>query len=172
MKPLVDATLGLGFLLDAVSRLHRKRLNLALGRLGFTNAQSILLLFLAAHDEGLTQTDIARVLTLSKAAIVQLVDRLEASGHLRRNAASEDRRLKRIALTARGRKAVVEIQATVHLSESSIFPSDLHEERASIETFLRRIRLRLLAAPNMARCRGQGSDAPLGQGLTPGVDDR
>jgi MarR family transcriptional regulator, transcriptional regulator for hemolysin len=150
VKPIVDETLGLSFLLAAVSRLHIKRLNLALGRLGFTNAQSTLLLFLAANDEGVTQTDIAGVLTLSKAAIVQLVDRLEASGHLRRNAASGDRRLKRLALTARGRKAVVEIQATVHLSESSIFPNDLHEERASMETFLRRIRLRLIAAPNVA----------------------
>lgn len=65
---------------------------------------------LACRDGGLTSSELAATLAVSKQAAAKLVDGMVAADLLRRGAASGDRRAKPLALTRRGRRllAVVE----------------------------------------------------------------
>ncbi len=81
-----------------------------------------------AGDEGIRMKDLADRVLLSKAGLTSLVDRLEHRGLLARRPGVEDRRVKRIVLTPRGRdlfgdaahvhNATVERWFHQHLEES------------------------------------------------------
>jgi DNA-binding MarR family transcriptional regulator len=90
--------LRLGFLIHDVSRLRRMMLDRALTPLGITRSQWWVLAFIARQD-GLSQTELAAQLDVSKVGLGTLLDRLQQSGFIVRRAHSTDRRVKRIFLT-------------------------------------------------------------------------
>ena len=85
---------------------------------GLTPAQHQLLLAVRGHpgDEAPTIGDLAEHLLLRHHGAVQLVDRAEAAGWVRRNRDLDDHRVVRVALTRRGEHAL-ESLAAVHLEE-------------------------------------------------------
>jgi DNA-binding MarR family transcriptional regulator len=71
--------------------------------LGVTRSQWWVLAHLSrARGEPMSQVELARLLDIGKAALGGLVDRLERAGYVTRLASPEDRRVRQVALTARG----------------------------------------------------------------------
>ena len=83
---------------------------------GLTPAQHQLLLAVRGHDGDPTIGDVAEHLLLRHHSAVELVDRAERAGHLRRRADSDDRRVVHLELTADGERRLADLSAA-HLAE-------------------------------------------------------
>lgn len=93
-----DWDLRLGYLIHDVSRLRRMMFDRALAPLGITRSQWWVLAFVSRRN-GSPQTELANELDLGKVALGGLIDRLETSGFVMRQADPVDRRVKRVYLT-------------------------------------------------------------------------
>jgi DNA-binding MarR family transcriptional regulator len=94
--------LRLGYLIHDVSRLRRMMFDRALAPLGITRSQWWVLAFISRKD-GLPQTQLANELDVGKVAVGALIDRLESSGFVVRQADPVDRRVKRVYVTKQAR---------------------------------------------------------------------
>ncbi|WP_201781278.1 MarR family winged helix-turn-helix transcriptional regulator [Sphingomonas sp. Leaf357] len=100
-----------GFLVHDVSRLRRTLFDQEMKPLGVTRSQWSALAALSRHpDQGVTQVDLARLLEVGKVTIGGLIDRLEASGLIRRVPDKIDRRVKRVFITDKGYDVIEEMQ--------------------------------------------------------------
>lgn len=95
---VVGRVIGAAHLLEA-------RLEAALGDVGLSIAKAGALKILADAGDPLTLGELAERNSCVRSNITQLVDRLEKDGLVRRVNDPADRRLRRAALTAAGRKA-------------------------------------------------------------------
>ncbi|MDH6280867.1 MarR family winged helix-turn-helix transcriptional regulator [Prescottella agglutinans] len=100
---------------------------------GLTTARTRALLCVLENPP-MTQRDMAKVLRCSTRQVTALVDALEQSGHLRREAHPTDRRAHIVALTDRGRSDAGHIQ---HLREQAA--QDLFDgvPAADLDAFVR-----------------------------------
>ncbi len=94
--------LRLGYLIHDVSRLRRMIFDRALAPLGITRSQWWVLAFISRKD-GLPQTQLANELDVGKVGVGALIDRLESSGFVSRQADPVDRRVKRVFVTKQAR---------------------------------------------------------------------
>src|SRR6201998_4822181 len=97
-----DWDLRLGYLIHDVSRLRRMMFDRDLAPLGITRSQWWVLAFISRKD-GLPQTQLANELDVGKVAVGALIERLETSGFVVRQADPVDRRVKRVYLTKQAR---------------------------------------------------------------------
>src|SRR6202048_1192332 len=97
-----DWDLRLAYLIHDVSRLRRMMFDRALAPLGITRSQWWVLAFISRKD-GLPQTQLANELDVGKVAVGALIDRLESSGFVIRQADPVDRRVKRVYVTKQAR---------------------------------------------------------------------
>jgi DNA-binding MarR family transcriptional regulator len=77
--------------------------------------------------EGVTMSDLSRMLLVSNGNATAVVDRLEGDGHVRRTPSEVDRRTVHVALTPEGLKAF-EAMAEGHEAEVARLFADLSEE--------------------------------------------
>lgn len=85
---------------------------------GLTGAQYQLLLAIRGHGDAPSVGDVAQDLLLRHHSAVELVDRAERAGLVRRVADASDQRVVRLALTATGEASLAEL-AAAHLEELS-----------------------------------------------------
>ncbi|MWV29292.1 MarR family transcriptional regulator [Erythrobacter sp. GH3-10] len=112
--------LRIGFLVHDVSRMRRTLFDQEVKQLGITRAQWWALANLSRHEqEGMIQSDLARLLDVGKVTVGGLIDRLEDSGHVVRQADEHDRRIKRIFITELGDE-VIERMAEVGRKLNSV----------------------------------------------------
>ena len=90
------------FLISDVARLLRTHADQRARAFGMTRAQWAVLARLESN-EGLKQSELAEMLDLQPITLTRLVDRLCASGLIERRADANDRRVKRLYLTAQAR---------------------------------------------------------------------
>src|ERR1700756_5528981 len=102
MVDQLDWDLRLGYLIHDVSRLRRMMFDRALAPLGITRSQWWVFAFISRKD-GLPQTQLANELDVGKVAVGALIDRLESSGFVIRQADPVDRRVKRVYVTKQAR---------------------------------------------------------------------
>jgi len=142
-----DWAIRLGFYIHDTSRLRRIVYDAAFRPLGVTRSQAWVIAYLSRAD-GMPQSELAAQLDLGKVALGGLVDRLEATGLVARRADSVDRRVKRVFLTAEGRKVVQKLRrVTVPTNEEILRGIDPAEVRAAART-LRRIKANLVRMVN------------------------
>src|ERR1700741_5575995 len=98
MVDQTDWDLRLGYLIHDVSRLRRMMFDRALAPLGITRSQWRVLAFISRKD-GLPQVQLANELDVGKVAVGALIDRLESSGLVIRQADAVDRRGDRLSLS-------------------------------------------------------------------------
>jgi DNA-binding MarR family transcriptional regulator len=92
---------------------------------GLTGAQHQLLLAVQGHGGGAPSIgDVADHLLLRHHSAVELVDRAEAAGLVRRVVDAGDHRIVRLALTAKGRNRLASLAAT-HLDELTRLAAEL-----------------------------------------------
>ena len=133
----------LGFLMHDVSRLRRTVFDDFMKPLNITRSQWWVLAYLSRHD-GMIQSDLASVLELGKAALGSLIDRLEASGLVRRGADEEDRRAKRVFLSPAGTQLIKEMRVRSHEMSERILEGLDSDARHTLAEMLGRVKHNLL----------------------------
>ncbi|WP_221886068.1 MarR family winged helix-turn-helix transcriptional regulator [Marinobacter sp. NP-6] len=133
----------LGFLMHDVSRLRRTVFDNFMRPLGVTRSQWWVLAYLSRHD-GMVQSDLANLLELGKAALGGLVDRLEASELIVRRPDVEDRRVKRVFLTSKGKQVVKEMAAMSHDMSERVLDGIDHEQRVQLCELLEAVKRNLV----------------------------
>jgi MarR family transcriptional regulator for hemolysin len=101
MRPLSPRR-EIGFLISDVARLLRTYVDQQARKLGMTRAQWVVLARLE-RSEGLKQSELAEMLDIQPITLTRLVDRLCDNGMIERRACPNDRRAKRLFLTAQAR---------------------------------------------------------------------
>lgn len=114
-----DWELRLGFLIHDVSRLRRSAFDRSLKPLNVTRSQWWVLAYLSRED-GMTQSQLAEELDLGKVAVGGLIDRLEKSGLVRREADATDRRVNRVFLEAKSKQLVTKMRKVSHRMNETI----------------------------------------------------
>src|SRR3981081_1362604 len=94
-----EALLGL----VRTSSLMQKLSDRFFSQFGLTDVQFNILMILKEHrKEGLSQQELSEHLIVTKSNVVGLIDRLERSGYVKREAHPSDRRFNQIVLTRKG----------------------------------------------------------------------
>jgi MarR family transcriptional regulator for hemolysin len=109
----------------------RREIDLRMRCFGLTDATWRPLLHLGRLGDGVRQTDLAAALDIEGPSLVRLLDVLERNGLLQRSEDAEDRRSKRVSMTAEGRALrhrLVEVQEEV---AAGLLRHVTEEERAS-----------------------------------------
>jgi DNA-binding MarR family transcriptional regulator len=109
----IDWELRLGYLMHDVSRLRRSAFDRSLKPMNVTRSQWWVLAYLSRQD-GMTQSKLAEELDLGKVAIGGLIDRLEKSDLVRREADSEDRRVNRVFLQPQSKSLINKMRKMNH----------------------------------------------------------
>src|SRR5258705_4184032 len=104
-----DWELRLGFLIHDVSRLRRSAFDRCLKPLNVTRSQWWVLAYLSRED-GMTQSQLAEELDLGKVAVGGLIDRLEKTGLVRRDADATDPRVNRGFLQPNSKQLITRIR--------------------------------------------------------------
>ncbi len=140
----IDWELRLGYLIHDVSRLRRSAFDRCMKPLNVTRSQWWVLAYLSRED-GMTQSQLAEELDIGKVAIGGLIDRLEKSGYLRRDADAADRRVNRVFLEPAGKQLVTRMRKVNHKLNAQIL-AGLDDERLEMTaTVLIAIKSNLLA---------------------------
>ncbi len=95
---------ALGRLVIGASRSWRRVIDRELAPMGLSEAVALPLLTLLRSRTPLRQCDIARALHLERPALVRIMDLLVKSGLVQRQPDPRDKRSRKLALTARGRR--------------------------------------------------------------------
>ena len=115
----VDWELRLGFLIHDVSRLRRSAFDRCLKPLNVTRSQWWVLAYLSRED-GMTQSQLAEELDIGKVAVGGLIDRLEKSGLVRRDADAGDRRVNRVFLEPKSKQLIARMRKISHQMNEQI----------------------------------------------------
>jgi len=142
-----DWAIRLGFCIHDTSRLRRVIFDAALKPAGVTRSQAWVLAYLSRAD-GMAQSDLAGQLDLGKVALGGLIDRLEASELVERRPDIGDRRVKRIFLTAAGRRVVNKMRKISATTNAEILSGVEPEDVRAAATTLRAIKRNMLRMVN------------------------
>ena len=115
----IDWELRLGFLIHDVSRLRRSASDRSLKHLNVTRSQWWVLAHLSRQD-GMTQSELAEELDLGKVAVGGLIDRLEKSALVRREADAGDRRVNRVFLEPKSKQLIARMRKVNHRLNAQI----------------------------------------------------
>ena len=126
----IDWELRLGYLIHDVSRLRRSAFDRCMKPLNVTRSQWWVLAYLSRED-GMTQSRLAEELDIGKVAIGGLIDRLEKSGFLRREADAADRRVNRVFLEPKGKQLVTGMRKINHRMNAKIL-SGLGDDKLEV----------------------------------------
>jgi MarR family transcriptional regulator for hemolysin len=107
MRPIYN----LGRQVGLLARLWRTELDNRLRPLGLSQARWLLLVHLSDAPDGLAQLDLAVRAGVSGPTLVRQIDQLEEAGLVERKEDPNDRRVKRVTLTAAGVARFQEVDA-------------------------------------------------------------
>lgn len=102
-----------GVAIGDVSRAWRDKLAQRLKPLGLSQSKWTALLYLSRVPGGMTQSDLARMLSIEAPTLTRLVKQLEQAGWVTRRSPPEDARRKMVHLTAKAKRVVVRINAAI-----------------------------------------------------------
>jgi MarR family transcriptional regulator for hemolysin len=134
----------IGFALADVTRLMRTMFDARMRELGLNGSTWRLLAYLYRED-GQTQAQLARLLEVSRAAVGQMIDRLEESGHVERRDDPGDRRSWRVHLSARIHAEIPVLIEKVRAIEIECFAGLTEAEIAQLNELVSRQRDHLIA---------------------------
>ncbi|HLZ72583.1 MAG TPA: MarR family transcriptional regulator [Dehalococcoidia bacterium] len=129
-----------------IGRLHRRmrhRLDHRLERFGLTGVQWTVLAHLG-NEDGLSQTELQRLLAIEAATLTHIVQRLERDGFIRRSCDPEDRRRQRVWLSDKSRELLPALAAEVAEHRAFVQRGLDEHEIATLSALLRRLEENLL----------------------------
>lgn len=134
----------LGFALADVTRLLRTIYDARLSGRGLSGASWRVLAYLYRED-GLTQTKLADLLEVSRPAIGQMIDRLEAGGFVERRSDPRDRRSWVVFLSQQSHAKVEEFLVASRAIETECFETFSEKDLALMADLVNRLRDHLIA---------------------------
>ena len=138
-----------GFLMHDVSRLMRKSFDRRASAIGLTRSQWRVLAHLS-RNEGVKQAGLAEILEIKPITLARLLDRLGANGWVERRSDPNDKRARRLFLTAKARPILVELrEVALSVREEALSGFDAAEQDRLIDQ-LRAVKENLLAADETA----------------------
>lgn len=133
----------LGFLMHDVSRLRRKVFDEVMKPQGITRSQWWVIAHLSRHD-GMSQSELAERLDLGRAALGDLIERLENMALVRRAADAQDRRAKLVFLTPEGSAMVEQMRTQSDEMSELILQGLSQQQRHELAEMLTLIKTNLL----------------------------
>lgn len=113
---------------------------------GLTDSQFNLLMLLkyqSDEDVGLTQTELGSMLLVNRSNVTGLIDRLEHSGWVERSGQANDRRVKRIRLTKKGRQKLESAEEVYYRRVTEIMGALSEKEQKQLTRLLEKVRERI-----------------------------
>jgi MarR family transcriptional regulator for hemolysin len=138
----------LGFRVMILARRWRQELDAELETYGLSHATWRPLLKLSCAGAPLRQHELADLLQVGDPELVRLIDNLERKRLVVRREARDDRRSKRIELTASGRRLADQVEAIIEAFERRIVQGISSADRARCHDVLARIEQRLDELPD------------------------
>lgn len=139
---LVETRLaGLGFAIAEATRLMRGAFDRRMRVAGLRGSSWRVLAYLYRQD-GLSQTELAQLLELTRAGVGQILDQLEASGHIERRDDKSDARRRRVFLSARMRAEVGPLLNIVREFEDELSVAFSDDEIEALRGLVDRLRER------------------------------
>lgn len=135
---------SLGFLLNDIARLMRKRFDVRARRIGVTRAQWHTLSILK-RNEGCNQGMLADLLEVEPITVGRMIDRLEDAGLVERRRDPADRRVWRIHLTEKAQPVLIELRAIADTMIDEVMDGVDPEDRIRMHAALKALRTNLLA---------------------------
>ncbi|HWW45297.1 MAG TPA: MarR family transcriptional regulator [Acidimicrobiia bacterium] len=129
----------LGRQLAMTGRVVQDRFDRHLGRHGSSLAVWVVLRS-AAHEEGLSQRELARRVRVEAPTLVRHLDRMERDGLVVRRRDTRDRRVVRVCLTDTGRARHAELRAVAADVDGQLRSLLTADEARTLERLLQRIR--------------------------------
>ena len=99
----------------------------------------ILELLMKAYPDPMNHSDLAKALFVSKPNITSVVDRLQASGLVRRMQSREDKRISTITITGRGRKTYESASPVFQLFKRRCFITLKRKEKETLIALLEKL---------------------------------
>ena len=134
---------SLNYLLTQVCKLHYAQSHGLLEQIGLYRGQPPVLEALW-RQEGLTHGDLAQQLHVQPATITKMVQRMERTGFVVRQRDTEDERVSRVYLTAKGRAIQADLEHVLHTIETRTYAGFSAEERELLGLFFARMRGNLM----------------------------
>ena len=123
------------------SSLMQKLSDRFFSRFGLTDVQFNILMILKEHrSEGLSQQQLSEHLIVTKSNVVGLIDRLERSGYVTREAHPSDRRFNQIVLTSKGEQLEARIEKLYFKEVDKMMNVLSVQEKRSVIRAMERIR--------------------------------
>ncbi len=145
-----------GSLIHDVSRMRRTFFDQALKPMGLTRAQWGMMDSLARHPEdGMAQTDLARLLETGKVSVGGLIDRLEESGLVDRRPDRTDRRVKRVFITSKGHHVLERVRNVAQRLDATLFDNVPDSDLDTAATVLTQVKSALRASLRQSQDAGQ-----------------
>jgi DNA-binding MarR family transcriptional regulator len=139
----IAENLPVGRVLANIGRLQASRLDQMMDQIGLYRGQAILLMILSEHD-GLTHSEIAGRLQISRAAATKVIKRLEGRSFLQRRPDPSDERVSRVYILEDGKAALAQIQIVFHRINQILQAGFSPEEQEILIEYLSRIHANLL----------------------------
>ncbi|MBD1554952.1 transcriptional regulator SlyA [Pseudomonas typographi] len=117
-----------GTQLAQLSRAWRAELDRRLASLGLSQARWLVLLHLARFTESPTQRELAKSVGVEGPTLARLLDSLESQGLVKRHAVVEDRRAKKIMLSATAMPLIEQIETIANALRIELFVGVGEEE--------------------------------------------
>jgi MarR family transcriptional regulator for hemolysin len=139
----MDRLKNFGFLLKDVSRRYVSRFERHAAQFSLTLVQCRALAHLE-KNEGISQARLAELIEVEPMAMVRILDRMEADGVLERRPDPDDRRARRLHLTAKAKPLLEEIWRLAALTRAETFAGIGRVEREAFVGVLERLDVNLL----------------------------
>lgn len=130
---------NIGFKLSRLPRLWRAILDRRLAPLELTQTRWITLYHLWRLGDGQAQCDLARAIGVEAPSLVRTLDQLAEQGLIERCPCDQDRRSKRIYLTAQATPLLQRIDAVVNEARAEMLAGLSEEELGKLDELLTRI---------------------------------
>lgn len=136
-----------GFLLHDTARLLRRDFERRSKGTGLTRAQWAVLAYIA-RNEGSTQAALADLLEIEPITLVRLLDKLEAAGLVERRPDPNDRRVRRLHLTAATGPLLEQLQGLAADAREAALSGLTNAERQQLTDLLMKVRSNLSSKPS------------------------
>lgn len=131
-RPAAKPIVRIGVLIHDVARMRKTIFDQAVRNLGITRAQWWALSNLSRHkDDGMSQSDLARKLDVGKPTIGGLIDRLTERGLVERRLDGDDRRVRKLFITARGYE-IISNMSPIASSLNDVFLENIPQDQVHI----------------------------------------
>jgi MarR family transcriptional regulator for hemolysin len=137
----------IGITIAQISRRWRARLDARIAEYGLTEARWLALLTLSRGGDGLTQKQLAALLSIEGPTLVRTLDWLEAEALVERRESALDRRAKTLHLTDKAGPLIHRIEGAATQVRAEIMAAIPEAELAACLAVLERILVGLAASP-------------------------